>query len=516
MDTLLLPSPFVLLSSALVVISVLKIITLLHRLYFYWKNKGLPYLPKSFSSLLMDWKLLFGYISFPEYFQYLYNYYPDAKYVGVLDFFKPTLLVRDPELIKDIVVKNFEHFSDHRDFIDENVEPLFSKSLFLLRGDRWKEMRTTLTPSFTASKMKFMFDLLSKCSRDFVNYLEDHPELCHEIETKEAFSRYTTDVIATAAFGISVNSMKDRDNEFYIRGVEATKILTRPLVIVKLIILLTCPRLAKLIGLTFFPSTTYEFFRKIVRETIKAREEQGIVRPDMIHLLMQSRDKESNSVHKMSLDDIISQAFSFFFGGFDTSSALMCFVAQELAINQDVQDRLRKEVQQHLAEGNGEISYDSLMKMSYMDMVTSETLRKYPPTVFLDRRCAKRYELPPSQPGRKNIIIEPGDPLILPTYAIHYDPKYFPNPNKFDPERFSDENKDNILPYTYFPFGHGPRKCIGNRFALMATKILIAHLLQKFTFKTVDKTVEPVVFARREFSLKPIGGFWISLEKREM
>ncbi|XP_011705919.1 PREDICTED: cytochrome P450 9e2-like, partial [Wasmannia auropunctata] len=103
--------------------------------------------------------------------------------------------------------------------------------------------------------------------------------------------------------------------------------------------------------------------------------------------------------------------------------------------------------------------------------------------------CAKRYELPPSQPGRKSVIVEPGDILLFPVHAIHRDPKYFPNPDKFDPERFSEENKDNILPYTYLPFGHGPRKCIGNRFALMETKILIAHLLQKFTLKTTDKTV---------------------------
>ncbi|XP_011705627.1 PREDICTED: cytochrome P450 9e2-like, partial [Wasmannia auropunctata] len=176
----------------------------------------------------------------------------------------------------------------------------------------------------------------------------------------------------------------------------------------------------------------------------------------------------------------------------------MCFIAHELAVNPNIQNRLREEVQQHLAEGNGEISYESLSKMSYMDMVVSETLRKYPPTVFIDRRCAKRYELLPSRPGCKNVIVEPGNILIFPVYAIHRDPKYFPNPDKFDPERFNEKNKDNILPYTYLPFGLGPRKCIGNRFALMETKILIAHLLQKFTLKTTEKTVEPIVYTKKE------------------
>ncbi|XP_071648800.1 cytochrome P450 9e2-like [Temnothorax longispinosus] len=511
MDLSWLSSPFALLLITLVVIGALKIVTVVHHTYSYWKNKGVPYLPVTLSSSITDWKLFLGRISFAHYFQYLYNYFPDAKYVGIMDFGMPAVLLRDPELIKDVMVKDFESFPDHRSFVDDSVEPLFGRNIFALRGDRWREMRNTLSPSFTASKMKFMFDLISECSHNFVNYLFDHPEVCHAIETKGVFRRYTNDVIATAAFGISVNSMKDRDNEFYMRGTE-TKSSSGPLTIAKIMLLRVCPRLAKSIGLSFFPTTTSEFFKKIVGETIKVREEQGIVRPDMIHLLMQARDK---GVHKMTVDDIVSQAFTFFLAGFETSATLMCYAAHELAVNQDIQDRLREEVQQHLAKDNDEISYESLSKMSYMDMVISETLRKYPPAIITDRLCVKRYELPPSRPGCKNAIVEPNHVLMFPIYSLHHDPEYFPNPDKFDPERFSEENKDKILPYTYLPFGHGPRKCIGNRFALMETKILIAHLLQKFTLKTTEKTVEPIIIDKKEFTLQPAGGFWIGLEKRK-
>ncbi|XP_011705626.1 PREDICTED: cytochrome P450 9e2-like, partial [Wasmannia auropunctata] len=257
----------------------------------------------------------------------------------------PAVLLRDPELIRDVLVKNFEHFPDHRSFLDESVEPLFTKNIFSLRGDRWREMRNTLSPSFTASKMKFMFDLLSKCSHDFVNYLVDHPELCHEIESKGTFRRYTTDVIATAAFGISVNSMRDRDNEFYVKGMETNKFFVSRPAMAKYIFLRMFPWLAKSIGLTFFPSATYKFYKKIVEETIRARQEQDIVRPDMIHLLMQSRDKKSDNGDEITLDVIVSQAFFFFFAGFDTASVLMCFIAHELAVNPNIQNRLREEVQ---------------------------------------------------------------------------------------------------------------------------------------------------------------------------
>ncbi|XP_012059255.1 PREDICTED: cytochrome P450 9e2-like [Atta cephalotes] len=516
MNLFLFSSPFVLLLTSLIIIGIFKVVTVLRHIHFYWRNKGIPYLPDSLSTGIMGWKLFLRRITFSDYCKYLYNHFSNAKYVGIMDFATPSVLLRDPELIRDVMVRDFEHFPDHRSFVDESVEPLFGKNIFSLRGDRWKEMRNTLSPSFTASKMKFMFDLISKCSHDFVDYLVDHPEICDAIEMKGAFRRYTNDVIATAAFGISVNSMKDQNNEFYTRGVEATKFSAGLLAIVKFMFIRICPSFCKSIGLTVFSSDTSKFFKKIVEETIRTRKEQDIVRPDMIHLLMQAQNKEGTSVHKMTLDDIVSQAFIFFLAGFDTSSTLMCFVAHELAVNQDIQDRLRKEVQQHLTEGNDEISYESLSKMSYMDLIISETLRKYPPVIFIDRLCAKRYELPPSQPGCKNVIVEPNSILMFPIYALHHDPEYFPNPDKFDPERFSDENKDKILPYTYLPFGHGPRKCIGNRFALMETKILIAHLLLKFTLKITKKTIEPIVFDKREFTLQPVGGFWIGLEKREM
>nr|XP_012230874.1 PREDICTED: cytochrome P450 9e2-like [Linepithema humile] len=507
-------SPFALILTTLILIGVVKIVPYVNLAYFYWKKKGIPYLPDSWLSFITGWKLFTGHLSIVEYNNFLYNYFPDAKYVGISDFATPTILLRDPELIKDIMVKDFEHFPDHRSFVDEEVDPLFAKNIFALRGDRWKEMRNTLSPSFTASKMKFMFELVSKCSSDFVDYLVEHPEICLAIETKQAFRRYTNDVIATAAFGINVNSMKDQNNEFYTRGAEATTFSSGILVMLKFMFLRLFPRLGNLFGLSFSPLAMSKFFKKVVGETIEAREKHGIIRPDMIHLLLQARDKENS--HKITLDDIVSQAVVFFFAGFDTSATLMCFIAHELAVNRDIQDRLREEVEQHLSVENDTISYESLSKMVYMDMVVSETLRKYPPAPTTDRLCVKDYELPPSQPGYKSVTVKSNDVMMIPVYGLHHDPKYFPNPQKFDPERFSDENKDNIFPCTYLPFGHGPRKCIGNRFALMETKLLIAHLLQKFILKTTEKTIEPVLFDKKEFALKPVGGFWIGLEKRKI
>lgn len=506
---------FKLLLTTAVSLAVLKAVSLLYRQFYYWKNRGVPYIG-GMPFFGTGWRMLFRRMSMVEYGQFLYNWDQSLRYVGIMDFATPAVMVRDAELIKDVAVKNFDNFPDHRSFVDENIDPIFGKNVFSLRGDRWKEMRNTLSPSFTASKMKFMYDLVSKCSKEFVDYLAEHPDYYTSVETKDLFTRYTTDVIATAAFGISVNSLKDPNNEFFIRGTDSSR-FGGIWQMIKFTMFRVSPRLTKLMGLTFLSKEAMEFFQRVVTETLAVREKEGIVRPDMIHLLMQAREKASQdeAVRDLDIDDIVAQAFIFFLAGFDTSSTLMCHLMHELAMCPDVQEKLREEVDKYIAEGNGELSYESLAKMEYMDMVVSEALRKYPPVVFIDRVCIKEYDFPPAKPGYKALKLEPDSIVFFPVFAIQRDPKNFPDPDRFDPERFSEANKNNIDPYTYLPFGLGPRKCIGNRFALMETKILVAHLLHKFRLKPIAKTKHPIVFSRATFTLIPDGGFWLGLEPRK-
>ncbi|PSN29106.1 Cytochrome P450 9e2 [Blattella germanica] len=140
----------------------------------------------------------------------------------------------------------------------------------------------------------------------------------------------------------------------------------------------------------------------------------------------------------------------------------------------------------------------------------SESLRLYPPSVAMDRHCVKKYTLPANPP----IEVNPGDGLWVPIYALHRDPEHFPNPDAFDPERFSDENKHNIKPSTYIPFGIGPRICIGSRFALMEAKIALVKLLYRFNLKVVSKTPIPIKICKKSMNMNIEGGYWIGLEMR--
>ncbi|XP_011705743.1 PREDICTED: cytochrome P450 9e2-like [Wasmannia auropunctata] len=441
-----------------------------------------------------------------------YDLHPDAKYVGIYDLTKPLVVLRDPELIKAITLKHFDMFMDHRQFIDETQDPFFGKNLVSLRGERWRETRSILSPAFTSSKMKSMFKLMSNYGIDFANYLAQLPSEKRTMEMKDIFARYTNDVIASCAFGVSVDSMRNPKNEFYVYGKEVT--VFRSLLFLKFYIFRTLPWLARILKLKLLREQIANFFRDIIKTTIRTREEKGIVRPDMLQLMMESRGKDGKT--DLTIDDMISQAFIFFFGGFDSTSTLMCFAAHEIAVNQDVQERLQSEIDQVLEENNGQAPYEAINNMEYLEAVIDEALRMYPVGPVLDRLCVRDFELPSTLPGMKPLTIRKGQGIWIPVYGLHHDPKYFEQPEKFDPERFLGERKKHTLSSgAYLPFGQGPRMCIGNRFALLETKALLFHLLARCELKTCEKTPLPLKIDKGGFNLMPKGGFWLHVEPRK-
>nr|CAI5864504.1 unnamed protein product [Callosobruchus analis] len=398
--------------------------------------------------------------TFADMMKRLHDLYPNDRYTGGYQLLVPTLMVRDPELIKTICVKDFDHFSNHRTFVPEDVDPLFGKNLFALKDQRWRDMRAVLSPSFTSSKMRGMFLLMSECAEKWVKFFLNKNQEVVEVNLKDSLTRYTNDVIATCAFGIEVDSLNNPDNIFYTMGRRATDFnsLSRRLKFMGYFIF---PWLYRLFKISFFEEDIKEFFYKLVDDTIRTREEKGIVRPDMVNLLMEARKGKGNKVEPE--EKVLDTGFS---------------VVQESDIS-------------------------------------NETLRKWPLAVFTDRVCTKPYTIQPTRPGEKPVQLSVGQNLLMPVYGIHHCYKYYPHPERFDPERFNDENKDKISPYTYLPFGLGPRNCIGNRFALLEMKAIFYHMLSQFELVPTEKTQIPLKLSQS--SINPIAerGFWMGLKKLE-
>ncbi|KAL1509573.1 hypothetical protein ABEB36_004286 [Hypothenemus hampei] len=481
--------------------------------------------------------IVFRTSSIGDLIKYAYDSFGKSRYGGFHQFNLPTLILKDPELIKQITIKDFDHFTDHRAFINPEGDPLWSNNLFALTGQKWREMRATLSGSFTSSKMKHMFEVINEAAQNFSTHFMKKDENIIELEIKDTFSRFTNDVIATSAFGLKIDSLEEPNNTFYTMG---KAIANFPLfrVILKTIFALILPRIFKYFKISIIDSDSAKYFKNTIKETIKAREEKNIVRKDMINLLLETRKghkiEESNAIETgyatvledsyfdkvkfkqtkyLSDDDITSQALIFFLAGFDTVATVLCYGAHELAMNKDIQDRLREEIHETDKLNNGKLTYDALLKMKYMDMVFSEILRKWPPALFVDRVCTKPYTIEPKYPDEKPVVFKVGDSLWLPIFGLHRDSKYFPESEVFDPERFSDENREQIIPYSYIPFGSGPRNCIGSRFAILECKAVLYNLLLNFEIVSTKKTTKPLKFLRGTFQNAVEGGFWLGLKR---
>lgn len=307
---------------------------------------------------------------FSDLYVELYNKHPEDNVVGIFEFIKPTFMIRDTELIKQILIKNFDNFMNHRQSIDHDADPVFGRSLFSIKDQRWKDMRTILSPAFTGSKMRYMYDLIRDCAKGSFEYIQQtsggQP---YEFEAKDLFTRLSNDVIATSAFGIEVNSIKERENTFYNNG----KILTdfSPLLAFKFFLALNFPNLLNTLKIPLLDKATSYYFKDIVIETMNHREKNGIVRPDMIQLLLQTKAKLSEKDdHQWTDDDFVAQSVLFFLAGFDTTSTLFSFMAYELALNKHIQDKLIAEVDEVCTKIQGkEPSYEDIHKMKYLDMV---------------------------------------------------------------------------------------------------------------------------------------------------
>ncbi|CAH2007827.1 unnamed protein product [Acanthoscelides obtectus] len=217
-----------------------------------------------------------------------------------------------------------------------------------------------------------------------------------------------------------------------------------------------------------------------------------------------SNDKHTIGT-KLTIEEAAAQAFIFFLAGFETTSTTISFALFEMAQNQSIQERAREEVTRLFDKHEG-LTYDAVMEMSYVDTILFETMRKYPPAPVFLRKCTKTYKITNTE-----VHIKEGQSVLIPCYGLHRDPEYFPNPDTFDPERFSAENKSKIWDYTYMPFGDGPRNCIGMRFAMIQAKIALSIILKNLDFTLSKKTKLPLTMEKKGIILAPIGGLWLEL-----
>lgn len=479
------------------------------RKFKYWAKKGIMEIPPTpflgnFSDCLLFKK------SPAEFLRDLYDRSKGLRYMGFYVLDRPFFLIRDPEIIKHVLVKDFPIFTDRH--ISPNVEDrLGYTNVFLMKAPGWKMIRTKLTPMFTSGRLKKLFDLMLQVADDLDHFLENlNLETGKVIEMKDLSANVTTDMISSTSFGLRVNSVNNPKAPFRVEGRKIFKpSLFRG---IEFLIIFFMPHFTGVTGAKFFGKDASTFFRSVFWDVINERIKSGEKRNDLIDLLIELKKKYEAEGDlggfQFSGDDLVSQAAGFFTAGFETSSSTMSFTLYEVSVNMDIQKTLRKEILDALEETGGKITYDMVMTLPYLDMVVSETLRKYPPLAFLDRVAGADYKIPDS-----DLVLEKGTPVYLSMLGVHNDPEYFPDPDKYDPLRFTDENKKKRPACTYFPFGDGPRICIGMRLGLMQSKLGLVKLLSKYEVTPCEATPIPLVLDTRGFATTSLGGLPLNVRK---
>lgn len=471
----------------------------IYKQFTFFKDRGIPQIPPSFpmGNIGEVGRTKALYDVFREIYTKLKGTSPIA---GFSFLFAPTYMVLDLDLIKNILIKDFSNFADKGFFNNEKDDPL-SGHLFSLDGKKWRDMRCKLSPTFTSGKMKFMFPTVVDVCNRFIEVMSAAVESNFSVEVKEILARYTTDVIGTCAFGIECNSLKDSKTEFYTRGNQMFTDHRHGQIVEAAIFMY--PKLARFLRMKYNPEHVSEFFLEVVRENVDYREKNNIKRNDFFNLLLEIKNTSS-----ITIDELAAQCFVFFLAGFETSSSTMGFCLYELAFNQDVQEKLRAEIQEGLLKNNGELTYESMKEMKYLEQVVKETLRKYAILPNLVRMANEDYRVPDS-----DFVLEKGISVVIPVDAIMKDPEIYPDPEKFDPERFTPENIQSRHQMAWLPFGDGPRNCIGLRFGKMQTYIGLVALLSKFKFSVTEETEKSLVYDLMSPLRRTMNGIFLKVEK---
>ena len=283
------------------------------------------------------------------------------------------------------------------------------------------------------------------------------------MKVKDKLSLFTTDVIASVAFGVNANALSNPKSEFgRISKILVEFTLYRGFEFTSAFLL---PEITKFFNFKIFTEEGTEFMARTIAHVINEREKSRVKRNDLIDCLIEIKNSEikNNEEEPLTIEALVAQAAVFFTAGHETSSGTATFALYEIAKRQDIQDRMRAEIQESLMKNDGKLTYDLVMhETPYLHQVFLEVLRFYPVLPLLDRECTNPngYSLKPYS----DFVIPYKMPVFIPIYGIQRDEKYFEDPLKFDPERFSPENIHKVSTFTHLPFGTGNRSCIGGDF----------------------------------------------------
>ncbi|XP_047062687.1 cytochrome P450 72A14-like [Lolium rigidum] len=388
----------------------------------------------------------------------------------------PRVTITKPELVREVLSNKFGHFEKLTPTLGR-IQRLLHNGLGSHEGEKWAKHRRIINPAFHLEKLKCMLPAFAECCTELVHKWEGlvASDLPCEVDVWPDMQNLTGDVISRAAFGSS-----------YLEGVRIFQLQGEQVLLV-----LQAMNKIHIPGYLFLPTKANRRMKhisaeigRILRGIITKRENAlkagEATSDDLLGLLLESSMADcrgdGSSDAGMTTDDVIGECKMFYFAGAETTSVLLTWTMIVLCMHPEWQDRVREEVM--LVFGASTPDYDGLSRLKIVTMVLYEVLRLYTPLTALQRKTYKPMEL-------GGVRYPAGVALMLPVLCVHHDKELWgADADKFRPERFAQGiSKASADAPAFFPFGWGPRVCVGQNFALLEAKMGLAMILRRFSFE---------------------------------
>ena len=400
---------------------------------------------------------------------------------------RDAILFRHPDAIKAVLVDNFDRFTLTP--ARKRFQHLLGRGL-LTNDDTpsWLTQRRLLQPAFHRARIAGFIDIMAAEALGLVRQWEGNGT--HTIDAADTMLDVTLRIVCLSLFGADVSTEALHVGHLMDRAVsdkvQSRRRLWRPP--------LWVPTAANRRFKRF-----RSHLRGVVQQLIDARRGQVEDRGDLLSLLMTARDADTGE--RMPDQQVLDETLTFFLGGHETTSIALAWTLYLLAKHQGIQDRLREETRRVL--GDRAPAADDLPALGYADAVVKESMRLYPPAWIVSRLAQSDVEI-------EGTVVKKGHLAFMSPYVTHRHAGLWDDPEAFRPERFEPAAVQQRPRFAYFPFGGGPRQCIGNTFALAEAQTLLAVLVQHYRFDLTHST-RPTLLPG--VTLRPHGGLPLRIER---
>ncbi|KAH8413389.1 hypothetical protein KR009_010503 [Drosophila setifemur] len=494
-------------------------------IYSHWRRKGFPSERAgiTWSFLRQAYRREFRHV---EAICEAYQTGRD-RLLGIYCFFRPVLIVRNVELAQTILQQSNGHFNELKwDYV---------------QGYRRFNLLEKLAPMFSTKRLTEMFGLIQKVGDHLIHHLMDKEREqggVLEVDLQNVLRLYSINIIGNLIYGLDVNNFEQKDHVF-------TSFLTQGKSSIQSFTLGRLPQKS---------SFTYRL-RDLIKQSVELREDHGLIRKDILQLLVRFRNGNEVSGDKWQLENNNDQekflsikrlakvAEDLLNVSLDAVASTTTLTLFEILQEPLIVEKLQVEIKD-LSNENGQLKFEELEGLKYMDMCLKETVRKYPPLPIIERVCRKSYSLPNTK-----FTIDEGKTLMVPLLAIHRDEKYFSEPMKYKPLRFlhsmpteneSGECQKKSKNNPFMGFGIGGAQCvgkcraknffweiyfnnvyfftlIGQNFAKLVIKVALIKLLQKFQLELDPNLADTMeVFHQPAPIIRTKDGLKVKLKRREI